>query len=216
MIKDRLLSFWRGVLTVLASVLVVCVWIASGLYYLSGCLFRFALGFVGLALILWLISPSCDKCGYSAVWPFYSVGHRRTPCADSTAEVTEGIRQCIALAQPCVIRYHNKWRKVRPYRLGPALRGLSDPLLAHDLLRALECSVVDGQEAWGYRTYRLDEVKLLARLPLEPPYRFEPQCYGKDNTIGEPMITAPTPEAIGAVWDDIKAKYNLTDTRKKD
>lgn len=130
--------------------------------------------------------------------------------------MTEGIRQCIALAQPCVIRYHNKWRKVRPYRLGPALRGLSDPLLAHDLLRALECSVVDGQEVWDYRTYRSDEVKLLASLPLELPYRFEDRCYGDDNAIGEPMITAPTPEAIGAAWEDVKAKHHLADTPKKD
>lgn len=82
MIKDRIFGFWRGVLTVLASVWVVCVWIASGLYYLCGCLCRFAFGFIGLALILWLISPTCDKCGYSAVWPFYSLNHlSRAPIA---------------------------------------------------------------------------------------------------------------------------------------
>lgn len=123
--------------------------------------------------------------------------HARTPCESSTTDVYENLAICISFAQPCEILYDGKWRTIRPYRLGPAAKG------GHILLRAIECSGRSDPDVPDYRTYRADKIRLIARFPAELPYRFEQRIYGPDSTLVEPMITAPTPETIGIVFEDI-------------
>lgn len=153
----------------------------------------------GTGIFLWW---SCDKCQRSGVWPIANISHARTPCESSTTDVYENLATCISFAQPCAILYDGKWRTIRPYRLGQAAKG------GHILLRAIECSGRADPDAPDYRTYRADKIRLIARFPAEQPYRFEQRIYGPDSTLTEPMMTAPTPETIGIVFEDIRNALN--------
>ncbi|MGN0856835.1 MAG: hypothetical protein ACI4QJ_05495 [Candidatus Spyradenecus sp.] len=187
--RDWLLNIARRLSDI---ALTVVIWTVAVIGFIVTTYITILIGGPGIA-IWW----TCDKCQRSGVWPIANISHARTPCESSSTDVYENLSECICLAQPCAILYDGKWRTIRPYRLGLAANG------GHFLVRAIECSERADRQAPDYRTYRADKIRLISRLPAEPPYRFETRIYGPDSTIAEPMMTAPTPEAIGIAVDDI-------------
>lgn len=197
---DMLSRIARRVSGIVGTVL---LWIAIAVGVIATTAIALLTSDTGIAV--WWRCPRCQRAG---VWPIANIAHARTPCESSSADIANELTRCIRLAQPCVILYHDKWRKVRPYRIGRALKG------SHCLVRALELSDDDGQ----YRTYYYDEIKLIARLPDELPYCFERKCYEPDNAI-EPYLTAPTPEALYDLFEAARAANAARaqeDTHKKD